>query len=460
MVAADIAARQADLHLNGVLRSFRGGLQWDLFKEDALAKLSPIARNLAAAASVLATSACAALGVDKNAPAADAVISGELIFRQKIALPDDATAVVEIRDAGSTGAPIVEQSIDLNGRQIPIPFELSVSRKALAAAAAPELVAGVMIDGAPKWASAPYAVKAASGDVSLGAIMLAPWKPIAFATDYRCGGKPVLIGVVEEKMTMRVSGEDFVLKAAPAASGAKYEAEGDPTTWFWSKGEEATASVRGEMIGGCKKAGGESTMSVLKARGNEPGWNLEIAGDKVVLTSDYGQTRVETKASKSVKGAVKTWRARDLSITWEEKICADDATGMPYPAAVTVVHGGKTLRGCGGEPKSLLVGAEWVVEDINGGGVIDNSRASLLFDDEGRVSGSSSCNRYGAGYTLTGEGLSISRAVGTLMACAPALMDQERKFFDTLAKASGFSIDPTGALILTTPDGGRILARR
>lgn len=107
-----------------------------------------------------------------------------------------------------------------------------------------------------------------------------------------------------------------------------------------------------------------------------------------------------------------------------------------------------------------LVGGEWVIEDINGGGVIDNSRASLMFGEDGRVSGMGSCNNYNAGYTLTGEGLSFSRAAATLRACAPALMDQEQKFFDTLAKVSGFSIDETGALILTAPDGGTILARR
>lgn len=121
------------------------------------------------------------------------------------------------------------------------------------------------------------------------------------------------------------------------------------------------------------------------------------------------------------------------------------------------------VSSCAGSTRgaaATLGGGEWVVEDINGGGVIDNSRASLLFGEGGRVSGSGSCNNYNAGYTLTGEGLSFSRAAATLRACAPALMNQERKFFDTLAKVSGFSIDETGALILTAPDGGKILARR
>lgn len=418
--------------------------------------------KLSAATGLLAASACAALGGGASAPSGAIAIKGELTYRQRIALPPDAAAFVELREAGSTGAPIASQRINLEGRQVPIPFELSVSRDALAAASSPEVRGGVVIDGAPAWASEPRPVSASSGDIALGTLLLAPWKPIAFATDYRCGGKPVLIGVVGEKMTMRVSGEDFALKPVETASGAKYEAEGDATTWFWSKGEGGAASVRGEQLADCAKVGGEETMTSLKARGNEPGWSLEIAGDMLKLVSDYGQSRVETPAEKSVNGAVTVWRAadKDLTVTWENSLCADDATGMPHPARVTVDHAGKTLKGCGGDPKTLLTGGEWIVEDINNGGVIDNSRASLKFDEEGRVAGMSSCNSYGAEYTLTGEGLSIGRAAATLRACAPALMDQERKFFDTLSKVSAFSIDETGALVLTAPDGGRILARR
>jgi heat shock protein HslJ/membrane-bound inhibitor of C-type lysozyme len=292
--------------------------------------------------------------------------------------------------------------------------------------------------------------------------MVSSTTPIAFSTDYRCGGKPVSIGVVDETMTMRAAGEDFALEQVETASGAKYEAAGDATTWFWSKGEVGTASVRGEELGDCEKVYGKDQAAMLKARGNEPGWSLEIAGNTVRLVSDYGATRVEAAAVKTIDGAVTTWRAvdDDLMVTWTDAICADDATGMPYPARVAVMRGGKTLKGCGGDPASFLRGAEWIVEDIDGGGVIDNSRASLLFSEDGRVSGRGSCNRYGAEVALTGEGLSFGRAMSTQMACAPALMEQERKFLAALAKVSAFTIDETGALILTGPGGARILARR
>jgi heat shock protein HslJ len=61
---------------------------------------------------------------------------------------------------------------------------------------------------------------------------------------------------------------------------------------------------------------------------------------------------------------------------------------------------------------------------------------------------------------LTGEGLTISKAGTTMMACAPALMRQEGLFFDVLKNVQGFTLTPDGALILRTGDGRTMTARR
>ncbi|MEG8055389.1 META domain-containing protein [Sphingomonas sp. 22L2VL55-3] len=46
------------------------------------------------------------------------------------------------------------------------------------------------------------------------------------------------------------------------------------------------------------------------------------------------------------------------------------------------------------------------------------------------------------------------------MAYPPAPMDQERKLVDLLGKVSSYSIDHTGALVLTTTSGDQLVARR
>ena len=112
---------------------------------------------------------------------------------------------------------------------------------------------------------------------------------------------------------------------------------------------------------------------------------------------------------------------------------------------------GKQLKGCGGHPGALLQGAEWVVEDINGTGIIDSSRVTLNFSADRRISGRASSNTYTGAYTLTGETLTISKTGVTMMACAPALMRQEDLFLDILKNVRGFELAPDGALLPASP---------
>jgi heat shock protein HslJ len=135
-------------------------------------------------------------------------------------------------------------------------------------------------------------------------------------------------------------------------------------------------------------------------------------------------------------------------------------SGMPHPHAVEVVVDGAKLAGCGGDPATLLQGREGVVEDIAGKGIADRSRATLNFGPDGRVSGRSSCNNFTGQYKLTGEGLTVSNTAGTMMACPPALMEQESAFLAVLRNVRRFEVRADGALILQTDGQGTIRARR
>jgi heat shock protein HslJ len=111
-------------------------------------------------------------------------------------------------------------------------------------------------------------------------------------------------------------------------------------------------------------------------------------------------------------------------------------------------------------PAAALVGPEWVVDDIAGGGIVEGSRATLRFGEDGSVGGRASCNSYSAQYQQAGEALTIGQAASTMMACAQPLMEQERRFFDLLAATASYRIDASGALVLSTADGRTIRARR
>ncbi len=132
---------------------------------------------------------------------------------------------------------------------------------------------------------------------------------------------------------------------------------------------------------------------------------------------------------------------------------ASDPTSLPaYRALADHLMAGDDTAG--------LTGEEWVIEDIAGAGVIDNTQPSLLFLADGSLAGSATCNRIIGSYRVEGERVTIEPVGTTMMACPEALMDQERKLLDLLPTVESFGIDDTGALILTTADGERITARR
>lgn len=96
----------------------------------------------------------------------------------------------------------------------------------------------------------------------------------------------------------------------------------------------------------------------------------------------------------------------------------------------------------------------WRAEDIGGGGILDRSRATLTFGADGRISGSASCNNYSGSYALDRGALNFASAlVSTQKACVPSLMDQERRFLAILGAARQVELLPTGALLLSTPEG-------
>jgi heat shock protein HslJ len=101
-----------------------------------------------------------------------------------------------------------------------------------------------------------------------------------------------------------------------------------------------------------------------------------------------------------------------------------------------------------------IEGIVWRAEDIGGGGIIDRSRATLAFGADGRISGSASCNNYAGSYALDRGALSFTSAlVATQKACVPSLMDQEQRFLAILGAACQVELLPTGALLLSTPEG-------
>lgn len=227
-------------------------------------------------------------------------------------------------------------------------------------------------------------------------------------------------------------------------------------------------------LGGCVAGEPSRTIEAAQAppiavpfvaRGNEPFWRLDLDARRIRFVPGLEAAPVEapTPAPRAA-GTGRRWEADApggrLAVVATQRVCQDTMAGMPHPATVTVEWAGRRYEGCGGEPASLLRGPEWIVEDIDRGGVIDRSRATIAFGADGRVSGRASCNDYTGRWTLDGESLRIVELASGARACAPALMNQEARLLERLRTVRRFELAPDGALVLRDDGAGRVLARR
>lgn len=113
-----------------------------------------------------------------------------------------------------------------------------------------------------------------------------------------------------------------------------------------------------------------------------------------------------------------------------------------------------------GDPAGMRSKA-WIAEDINHGGVIGNSRLTLAFGADGKVSGSDHCSRFNGTYTAGGSKLTISPLASTRRAClGEALPGQARKCLGALVGEPAWSFTSDGALLPAGADAARIVLRR
>jgi uncharacterized lipoprotein YbaY len=236
--------------------------------------------SLAAPAVVLSIACAAPSGPGPAAPepAKTLLIKGALSYLARIALPPTSSAVVELREiSGGEGVVVADQRLDLKGRQVPIPFELTVDRTKIVSGRRYGVRGSVFVDGQPRWVTETVPIEPTGSPLDLGTLLMKPFQAPAFDTTYRCGDQSVRVGVEQETMRLAVGNDTFDLRQVPAASGAKYEAVADPSTSFWSKGDRAMLVVKGRAYPECsKERGAPAAGGVSRATGNEPTWRLEI----------------------------------------------------------------------------------------------------------------------------------------------------------------------------------------
>jgi heat shock protein HslJ/membrane-bound inhibitor of C-type lysozyme len=380
-------------------------------------------------------------------------ITGQMAYAERIALPEGADLRVELRGPEGIAA---EVTVDPAGRQVPLPFMIEAPN-----AGAFSLQGAIFAGGLPQWVSAPVAVPEGEAALDLGLVPLTRHVAMGFATRMRCGTTVIEAGFRDASAVVRVRGETLELPQTVSGSGARFSDGATPETVFWSKGRNALLTLRGVDLPECVPMI-DPPILPMTASGNEPFWRLDLDPAGYRLERDLGASVVAgaLPAGETTETGLRFATAEGPVIDIARAVCRDTMTGMPRPFAVTVAGGGAVLSGCGGAPADLLAGP-WVATEIAGAPLAEGVEVTLAFDTAGaRISGTSACNRYFAGFALTGEGLSFDPAAGTMMACPDDLMAVERAFLDLLPTVSRFDVTEAGDLVLYAGDAAVLSARR
>lgn len=173
-----------------------------------------------------------------------------------------------------------------------------------------------------------------------------------------CEDLDFVVEILDGQARMMLPDFAGIIPQIPSASGNKYE--GNNIT-FWMKGQDAMLAYGNQSYKDCRNNAQRAVWEAARLRGtdfmamgNEPGWSMEITGNSVLLTSDYGSSRYRiANAERETDEAAQTTvyrgsdQGKDISVTLESKTCNDTMADASYETTVTVQLGEQTLYGCG-----------------------------------------------------------------------------------------------------------------
>jgi membrane-bound inhibitor of C-type lysozyme len=209
------------------------------------------------------------LALPAQADAPMRALSGSLLILERIALPPDAELAIDVR--APDGTPLAIGRSLTEGRQSPLPFRIWMP-----AGRAGVLTAEIAFAGS-LWRAGPIEIPAGAEETQLGEIRMqrrdgpaapapAPAPEAAPAPEeadepatmdvapsrFLCGDDVIEVAIDDGAATITVGGIDVAMQAVPAASGARFEARGDPDTFFWSHGDRALISLAGIELPECE----------------------------------------------------------------------------------------------------------------------------------------------------------------------------------------------------------------
>ncbi|RUO66992.1 META domain-containing protein [Idiomarina ramblicola] len=279
-------------------------------------------------------------------------------------------------------------------------------------------------------------------------------------TDYQCGASEFSVLQQEQGVLLSYGAEQEVLPGAVSASGARYSNDKEPVTQYWSKGNEADITWRGQEMPLCVERG--TLPKHFTARGNEPFWQVAVNPQHMALTTPESEAIIDLKPAEVVSEQPYEWRIESTTnkhLIVIDRLCRDSMSGRLYPYQVDLQESDRMYSGCGGDSEWLLQGAKWELSKFEDY-ALHSKPATIQFLEDSQLAGFNGCNRYFGNYNMGGELAQLRITGSTKMACSDAANDLSRQFSDVLERVYQVNIDDKGRLILSTRGGRQMVFKQ
>lgn len=104
-----------------------------------------------------------------------------------------------------------------------------------------------------------------------------------------------------------------------------------------------------------------------------------------------------------------------------------------------------------------IYGPTWITEQIDGLKVTTSQRATIKFENDGHVTGTTGCNRFSGMAKINGQNITFGQFATTRRACIPELMEQEQKFLEAIENIKKYSIDKNSLLRLNDSENKELM---
>ncbi|GAB3808764.1 hypothetical protein GCM10028819_48500 [Spirosoma humi] len=189
------------------------------------------------------------------------------------------------------------------------------------------------------------------------------------------------------------------------------------------------------------------------ALGNSPAWSLTINSSKNFLRfKGLNGDSLTTSAPERQPDSDGIFRystgteSNRISILFRPDSCVDKLSGQRYDYRVEVDFRGKNYLGCGASLQQLtLLSDIWVLTDLQGspivaGGPRKEAPRLEISLSEGRVTGTTGCNRLSGTIKADTRQILFSPLTTTRMACENNVAQIERNFLSELANPLTYRI--------------------